>query len=134
MDRSTVLRRGGSGREPGRKWTIISLASVRREAEKCLTESERCHLRDIISELAYEVTPSHAKTCSVDQVEDFYELREKGGPLGSKNVRVFFGLDDATKSIVLLGVTLKQNDGGTLNATKILMRNRWRKFVLQQSA
>jgi hypothetical protein len=46
-----------------------------------------------VKELAMEVDPTHPATVTVEAIEDFYELKEKGGILGKKNIRVFFGID-----------------------------------------
>jgi hypothetical protein len=78
--------------------------------------------------LAHEIDPSHPQTASVDSVEDFYELRDKGGVLGGMNVRIFFLLDKQKSSIVVLGGIKKQNDGPTPLGAKIRMRRRARKY------
>jgi len=64
----------------------------------------------------------------VDQIEDFHELREKGGILGNKNVRIFFGINKGDRTILILGGFKKENNGPTPGGVKITMRRRWRKY------
>ena len=81
-----------------------------------------------VKELAREDDPTHSATASVDAVEDFHELRDKGGILGGMNVRVFFCLDKKHAALVVLGAIKKQNDGPTPKGDKIRMARRKRKY------
>jgi hypothetical protein len=111
-------------------WTVKILDVAHREACKCLNEGEYQHMAMQVKQLATEQNPSHSQLCSVDAIEDFHELRDSGGMLGGKNVRVFFGIhtDEGLKDIVVLGVIIKQNNGPTPQGDKIRMRRRWRKY------
>ena len=65
-----------------------------------------------VKELCREADPTHPKTVSVDTIEDFHELRDKGGILGGINLRVFFFLDKVRGAeIVVLGAIRKRNNG-----------------------
>lgn len=64
----------------------------------------------------------------MDQVEDFYELRDKGGILGGLNVRVVFALDRGRRALLVLGAIKKQNDGPTPKGDKVRMRRRKRLY------
>jgi hypothetical protein len=118
------------GGHPGYLWTVKILDMAYRESRQVLKEAEYQHMAMQVKALATEETPSHSQLCSVDAIEDFYELRDRGGPLGGKNVRVFFGLntDNGFKDIVVLGTIVKQNNGPTPQGDKIRMRRRWRKY------
>ncbi|MFW6125410.1 MAG: hypothetical protein ACOC46_04610, partial [Pirellulales bacterium] len=59
----------------------------------------------------------------------FYELQDEGGILGKLNVRVFFGIDDHRRSIVVLGAIKKESDGATPRGTVVTMNRRWRNYV-----
>jgi hypothetical protein len=118
----------GGGRPPGYEWNVVSLSEVHSESEKLLTTDERQHIADLAKQLATEDDPTHSVLCDVRKVEEFYELRDSGGPLGGKNVRLFFGVAKEGKSLVLLGLILKQNNGPTPPGDKIRIRRRWRKY------
>jgi hypothetical protein len=81
-----------------------------------------------LRDLAKHRDPTHSESLSLDKIEDFFELREKGGVLGRLNVRVFFGVDKDNRAIVILGVLKKENNGATPVGDKITMRRRWRKY------
>ncbi len=93
-----------------------------------LDEAQYQHLAIQFRELAGEADPTHSKLVSIDKIEDFYELRDKGGILGHINVRVFFGIDDASRAIVVLGAIKKEKQGATPVGDKVRMRRRWRKY------
>lgn len=118
----------GAGPPPGYQWSVVSLQFVRKERAKLFTELESNHIADVVRQLAKEESPPLSELVDVRGIEDFYEIRDKGGPLGTKNVRVFFGLDKEDRSIVLLGAILKQNNGNTPLGDIIRIRRRWRLY------
>ena len=77
-----------------------------------------------LQELAREADPSHSKTVDVRPIEDFFELRERGGVLANLNARVFFGIDKEARALVILGAINKQNNGPTPDGDRIRMRRR----------
>ncbi len=78
-----------------------------REATKAFNQAQYQHLVLQFQELAREDIPTHSKTADIDAIEDFHELRDKGGVLGSVNARVFFGIDKQSRAIVILGAIQK---------------------------
>ncbi len=78
--------------------------------------------------LACERDPTHPETQTVSRVDDLLELKDKGGPLGNVNVRVFFVLDKPRVAIVILGAIFKQNNGPTPIGDKKRMQRRKRKY------
>ena len=102
--------------------------SVHKEAMDLLTPLQHKHMALQVKELAMQGDPTRSETVSLDRIEDFYEIRDKGGPLGGLNVRLFFGVDDERRTLVILGVITKQNSGPTPAGDKVRMRNRWRKY------
>lgn len=120
--------RVGAGIPPGYKWNVGILDFAYREVMGFLTEAQYQHIAMQVKELARAESPSHCATVSVDAIEDFYELREKGGILGRINVRVFFGLCKTTHSVIILGGIKKESNGPTPQGDKITMRRRWRKY------
>lgn len=118
----------GGGPPPGYVWNVWILDLAFEEAMSYLTQDQYQHVAMQFKELAREIDPSHPATASVDAVEDFFELRDKGGVLGNMNVRVFFCLDKDRAAIVVLGTIKKQNNGPTPLGDKLRMARRRRKY------
>src|SRR5947209_3401899 len=106
------VERGG-GPPPGYLWDVLILNVAYDEAMKFLSEDQYQHLAMQFKQLAREADPTHSVTASVDAIEDFHELRDKGGILGGMNVRVFFYLHKVKSALVVLGAIKKQNAGPT---------------------
>lgn len=123
-----LATRVGQGTPPS-IWNVLRLEYVGHEAGKLFTDAQHAHIVDQIKELARAKKPSHPDTLSVDQIENYHELRDKGGVLGKLNIRVFFGIDKKERAIVILGLLKKENDGATPPAIKIQMGRRWRKYL-----
>lgn len=97
------LKEGG-GPEPGFEWSVVYLTIAENEARKILKRHDQYeHVTDQIRDLARQKDPTRPSTLRVEKVEGFYELKEKGGPLGKINLRVFFFVEHEKKTIVLLG-------------------------------
>jgi hypothetical protein len=128
--------RVGAGPEPGYEWNVWILDLAYKEAMKFLDEDQYAHLSQQMRELARDQDPTHSAILSVDAVRDFFELREKGGPLGKINVRVFFFPDTreqkpgpANHAIVVLGAIKKENEGRTPPGDIIRIQRRLRKYL-----
>ena len=119
----------GGGPPPGYSWNVGILDVAYNEAIEMIAAHQYRHLAWQFKELAMQRDPTRSELISLDQIEDFYELRDRGGPLGPLNVRVFFGVDDAGRSIIVLGTIAKKNDGKTRLGDKVRMRRRWRALV-----
>ena len=122
----------GDGPEPGYQWNVVIFDKAHRESVDVLNEDQHHHMAEQVKELAREEDPTHSETASVDAVEDFHELRDKGGILGGLNVRVFFCLDKPRRSIVVLGTFVKKNDGATPPPVKIRIKRRKRLYFQGQ--
>ncbi|MEX0818292.1 MAG: hypothetical protein WD070_01830 [Pirellulaceae bacterium] len=121
--------REGGGPHPGYRRSAFILDLAFSES-KFLSSAQYQHLALQLKELAQHGDPTHSDIIDVKKIknESFYERRDKGGVLGSLNVRVFFGVDDDERAIVILGVIKKQNNGPTPQGDIIRMRRRWRKY------
>ncbi len=118
----------GGGPPPGYCWGVYILDCAFDEAMGFLSADQYQHVAMQFKELARETDPTHPKSASVDAVEDFHELRDKGGILGGMNVRVFFDVDKSKQVLVILGAIKKQNDGPTPMGDKRRMARRKRKY------
>lgn len=86
-------------------------------------------MADQVRELARQDDPTHSRTVDVRPIEDFYEIRDKGGILKKLNVRIFFFFQKAARRIVVLGAINKKNDGPTPLGDKRTMQRRKRLYL-----
>lgn len=124
--------RQGGGPPPGYRWTVQVLDAAYQEAQRFLNEARYQHMAAQVRELAREDDPTHSVTQSVDAIEDFHELRDKGGILGGLNVRIFFFLDKPASTLVILGAIKKENDGPTPRDIRIRMARRKRLYLTSE--
>jgi hypothetical protein len=104
------------------------LTTARDEAMSILDESQYHHIASQFKLMATEGSPTSSELVDVKPIEDYYELRDKGGPLGKLNIRAFFTLDQSHRRIVVLGLIKKENDGPTHLGDKIRIRIRKRRY------
>lgn len=123
----TGVARGG-GPPPGYFWSVGILSFAFDEAESVLDAAGYKHLEMQVKDLAATEQPTHSSTVDVRAVEDFHEIRDRGALFGNANIRVFFGMDHASRAIIVLGVIKKQNNGPTPTGDRVRMRNRWRRY------
>ena len=121
--------RVGGGPPPGYLWNVDILDVSFNEAMSFLDSDQYDHLARQVRELATEVEPSRSVTVDVKPIEGFFELRDKGGVLKKINVRLFFCLCRESRTIAVLGIINKKNDGQTQDYVKVLMRYRMRKYL-----
>jgi len=112
----------GDGPPPGYQWNVDVLDSAFQEAMKFLDEAQYYHLADQVRELARQSDPTHSDTVDVRPIEEFFEIRDKGGILGKINARVFYFVDKPTRKIVVIGAIKKENEGPTEPHVRIRMR------------
>lgn len=109
-------------------WNVHYLPCADEEAREFLNEEQHAHAVDQLRALASEAQPARPTTVRVDAIEDLYELKDKGGILGRINVRIFFTVCSASRSILVLGATKKEEDGPTPVHMKVRIRSRLRRF------
>ncbi len=123
----------GAGPPPGYRWSVLILSMAFDEVMGFCNDDQYQHLAMQVKDLASQDDPTHPVGLSVDAVEDFHELRDRGGILGGMNVRIFFCLDkrqlnNRPDAIVILGGIKKQNNGPTPLGDKRRMARRKRKY------
>jgi hypothetical protein len=120
----TVLRRS-----PGRfEWTVQVCDRANDEARRLLSDSQLEHAFGLVRRLASQPQPTVSAELSLDAVEDFFEIRDKGGVLHPINLRIYYGVDKANRTIVVLGVDHKKNDGPMSLGKKRTMAHRWKEY------
>lgn len=126
-----VWSRIGGG-DPPLIWTLAYWPDAHREA-KFLTAQQYWHEADQLMELAREPDPCRCETVDVAPIEDFWELKDKGGPLGKINLRIFFLVHSERREIVVLGVH-KKEDEGQLRRSVVVRISRRKRLYLQSIA
>lgn len=92
-------------------WELRYLEAAAGEARKILDDDHYRHVVEQFDVLACEPDPRRPATQDVKKIEDFFELREKGGRLRNINLRVYFSVEDEHNTIVVLCVYKKEDEG-----------------------
>src|SRR5437870_6178531 len=116
---------GGTEGSTTRKWTPAYLKQSCKEAKAFLTDQQYEYAVEQVLLLCEESDPSHSVLLDVEPIDEFHELRDKGGVLGKINLRVYFWIDTRHRMIVVLGVYKKEQEGKT--PVRIVKRMKWRK-------
>jgi hypothetical protein len=124
----------GGGPPPGYQWNAQILDRAFDDAMSFLNEDQYSHLANQVRELARQEDPTHSLTIDLRPIEDYYEIRDKGGVLRNLNVRVFYFINKDLREIVILGVIKKENNGPTPLVDRITMRRRKRLYLESPSS
>ena len=119
----------GGGPDPGYEWNVDILDNAHDEAREFLDEDQYYHMALQVKDLALQEDPTHSVTVDIRPIEDFYEIRDKGGILRRMNVRVFYVVHKPSRTICVLGAIKKENDGPTPIVDKVNMRRRMRYYL-----
>ncbi|QDV56401.1 hypothetical protein [Rosistilla oblonga] len=117
------------GPPPKYQWSAWVLDVANSEIRNTFAKPAVEHLILQVQELAREPSPSSSDILRIEKVEDFFELKDKGGVLGNVNARLFFGIDKRERAIVIIGGMKKQNNGKTPAGDRVRMRRRWRNYL-----
>lgn len=110
-------------------WRLGYVDAAERDARKFLNDEQYAHAVQLFDDLAMETNPRHSTTQDIRPIENFFELRDKGGILGKINLRVYFAVFDNTHLILAVGAYKKEDDGQTPQHIKIRIRNRLRAAI-----
>jgi len=116
----------GGGPEPGYQWTALIDSHSFEEAQDFLSPDQYHHLAMQVKELAMSDNPKSSLTIDVEPIEDFFELRDKGGVLGKINARIYYCVDVKRRRIVSLSTWNKKKEGPTPEHIKVRVRRRMR--------
>ena len=108
------------------RWELGYLEVAEEEGRSFLTEEQYAHAIQLFEDLAYESNPTKSQTQDVRKIQEFYELRDKGGILGKINLRVYFTILKERKLIIVLSTYKKEDDGQAPKHIVIRVRNRLR--------
>ncbi len=113
------------------KWNLAYIEKAAHEGRKILNEVQYAHTVQQFDELALEEEPTKSPTQEIEEVENFYELKDKGGVLGKINLRVYFAIIKEKRIIVVLCVYKKEEEGQVPSYIKTKVRNRLRHVMMQ---
>jgi hypothetical protein len=119
----------GGGPPPGYKYTVLYPDIAFDEAMKILTPDQYSHEAELFKDLAEHDDPTHSTTQRVEAVDEFWELKDKGGILGKINLRCFFYVDKTNSVLLVLGAIKKGNEDQPPKSVRIRMRRRLRKYL-----
>jgi hypothetical protein len=128
-----VKKRKAKSRAPQEspRWGLGYLEVAEKEARKLLTDDQYDHVLRLFDDLACEVDPTKSETLDIGAIEDFYELKDKGGILGKINLRAYFVVVGNKRLIVVLMVYKKEEEHQTPEHVKACVRNRLREVRKQ---
>ncbi len=123
-----IRRRGTSPREGQgvERWTLAYLDVAAKEGAKILDRTQYAHIVQQVELLAREAIPGRATFADVRPIEEFLELREKGGVLGKTNLRVYFAVVPERDMLLVLGCYKKEDEGQLPVHIKVRIKNRLR--------
>lgn len=76
--------------------------------------------------MAYESDPTKSATQDVRKIQEFHELRDKGGILGKIDLRVYFVVVEERRLILVLATYKKEDEDQVASHIVTRVRNRLR--------
>ena len=111
------------------KWqVVVALAVAKKEGREELTDGQYLHVTDLIKQLVGFGSRRFASELRIEQFGDFWELKDKGGVLGKKNIRIYFAHESDLNEIVILHFAKKESEGKPHPHLKFKLKNRLREY------
>jgi len=107
-------------------WGLGYLDVAEKDARRYLNDDQYAHVVELFDQLACEQNPRLSDTQDIRPIDQFFELRDKGGILGKINLRVYFAVFDEEKLLVALGCRKKEEEHQVPAFVVVKMRNRFR--------
>lgn len=109
--------------------TVVVLEAAKKEGRAFLTPGQYEHIVQLEQELVEFGSSKLRPDLDIRQLEGtLWELRDKGGVLGKKNVRVYFAFLSERHEIVVLSTYKKEDDGPLPRHIVIRVKNRLRHY------
>lgn len=109
--------------------TVVVPTVVRRESREFLTIGQYVHVTDFVKQLSGFGLQRYDRTMCIAPIDEFWELKEKGGLLGKINVRVYFAVIKHANEIAVLHAYKKEDDSQVHPSVLLLVRQRHRRFM-----
>jgi hypothetical protein len=91
--------------------TVVATRIAKREGRGFLNEVQYEHVKELEKRLAFFNRAEEVADLRIERIgTDLYELKDKGGPLGRINLRVYFGVIPEDGEIVILKTYKKEED------------------------
>ena len=122
-------RRGDTARTAGRqKRKVVILNAAKREGHKILRDFQYEYVRAIVKRLEGFGHEHELSDLRIEPIEDFWELKEKGGVLGKINLRIYFGTVPEDNEVVVAMAYKKEDDGRVPRHIVIAVQNRLEEY------
>jgi hypothetical protein len=117
------------------KWqTVVVLSVAKAEGRDFLTEVQYLHIVDLIKQLVGFGAKQFKTALTIEKIQEFWELKDKGGVLRKLNVRVYFAHVVERNEIVVLSTYKKEDDGKAPAHILVRLRNRLRAYLAGELA
>jgi hypothetical protein len=91
-------------------WKVTVLAIAKREGRQILKPVQYEHEKEVLKRLAYWADQDELADLRIEKIGSIYELKDKWGPLGRINLRVYFGVRPSEQEVVVLKTYKKEED------------------------
>lgn len=109
--------------------TVAVLPIAAKEGWEILTPGQYLHAKDLIKQLVGFGVREFDSKLRIEQIGDFWELKDKGGTLGRINLRIYFRFAQESNEIVILKTYKKEDDGSAPPHIVIGLKNRFRQYL-----
>jgi hypothetical protein len=109
--------------------TVVVLNIAAKEGADELTAGQYLHVKDQIKQLVGFGRQEFESQLRIEKFGEFWELKEKGGVLGKKNIRVYFKYHEEANEVVVLSTYKKEDDGQAPDHIRIRLKNRWKRYL-----
>ena len=110
------------------KWVVVVLGLAKKEGRRILTDLQYDHIVEILKRLVDFGNSEETADLDIKPIQSFYELREKWGPLGRINLRVYFSTIPAERELVIAKAYKKEDDGPTPRHVIIVVEDRLEEY------
>lgn len=107
---------------------VVVIPPVVKEGHDELTPGQYLHVKDQVKQLVGFGARRFDSELRIEPFEEFWELKDKGGVLGSKNIRVYFAFEQKVNDIVVLKLDKKEQQNMARPALKYILKNRLRLY------
>jgi len=107
-------------------WNLAYGDAAAKEGRAILDDAQYTHVREQFELMAEFENPRSVQVLDVQPIDDFFELRDKGGILRKLNLRVYFGILEESRTIVVVGCYKKEEDSKLPVHVRLRMKNRLR--------
>ena len=110
-------------------WDVHVLKIARKEGKNILNQTQYDHVVEVLKRLTDWEDKEEISDLRIEKIQDFYELKDKGGVLGRLNLRVYFATVPDNKDIIVLKTYKKEEDGACPRYIIINVEDRLEDFL-----